>query len=79
MHSSSAALCDEQGLGKTLTSLQILRHFCSKTAKFLLIVPKQLVNNWMYEIKRMQTNDFSIFLYFGLEQQRKEARAMFKN
>ncbi|KAH0572260.1 SNF2 family N-terminal domain-containing protein [Spironucleus salmonicida] len=64
---SSAALFDEQGLGKTLQTLITLKYFL-KSSQFLIIVPNQLIQNWICEIKLFDC--FTVTVYNGSKQSR---------
>lgn len=64
-------LADDMGLGKTIQAISFLSNknlFKGNNDKFLIIVPKTLIKNWVYEINKFNS-DIVVEIYHGKERE----------
>ncbi|MEE9392774.1 MAG: DEAD/DEAH box helicase [Planctomycetota bacterium] len=65
-------LADDMGLGKTIQTIAFLLHRKTKALKedFLIVVPRSLIGNWMFEIERFAPS-LEVSVYHGAKRKLK--------
>ena len=56
-------LCDEMGLGKTIQMVSLI--IANQVPNTLLIVPSNLINQWISEINKFTNNQIQIIIHHG--------------